>query len=643
MLNNKSLRFKLTLFILSGVSLIFVGIFSYYYHVSSTLLLKTARENSEHLTNEIVNKVENVFLSTAKIPENLAYVLQNSTMEAQNLINFQRIVVEKNREIYGSTIAFEKGEFKPDIDRFAPYFYRNGDTVAYQNLDSEAYNYFLQDWYQIPKEINKPYWSEPYFDEGGGNILMTTYSVPFYNSETQKFRGIITIDISLEWLQDIFSELKIYQSGYGFLITKSGRFVVAPNPDLIMNSSIFDVAELRNDSLLRETGRQMQQGKKGMVELTDPLSERKCWLYYAPFPSSGYSMGIIIPQHEFYAELFKLNRTVIISAFIGLGFLFGVISLISTRITQPLHNLSEITKDIGSGNFDVELPHMITGDEIGMLSRSFEKMQITLKEYIDNLQKATAEKERIQGELRIAHDIQMSIIPKTFPPFPHRKDVDIFGILEPAKAVGGDLYDFFLLDDDHLCVAIGDVSGKGVPASLFMAVTRTLLRAKANATMNMKIHEIVTSMNQDLCSENDTAMFVTFFLAIINLKNGKMQYCNAGHNFPYVIHTDGKVELLDKSHGLPLGVMDMNPYKSDKIQLDKGARLFLYTDGINEAENENHDLFDDFRLAEMMKKLKDEKKPEAIINSVYDEVKKFVGNAEQSDDMTMMTVIYKGK
>ncbi len=643
MLNNKSIRFKLTFFILTGVSLIFIGLFTYYYQISSRLLLKTARENAEHLTNEIVNEVETVFLATAKIPENLSFVIENSSTSADNLIQFLKIVVQNNDEIYGSAIAFEPGQFKADIEKFAPYYYKSGDTVQYQSLAGEEYNYFLQDWYQIPKEIGRSYWTEPYFDEGGGNILMTTYAVPFYHSETRQFRGIITIDISMAWLQDIFNALQIYESGYGFLITKSGRYVVHPDRDLIMNAGIFDVAELHDDKNLRESGQKMLAGKSGLAEIDDPMTGRQSWLYYSSFPSSGYSMGIIIPQVEFYAALDKLNKTVILVAILGLFFLFGVISIVSKRITDPLHNLSELTREIGEGNFSVELPHQDAGDEIGMLSRSFEKMQITLKEYIANLKKVTVERERIQGELRIAHDIQMSIIPKTFPPFPDRKEIDIYAILEPAKAVGGDLYDFFLLDDNHLCFAIGDVAGKGVPASLFMAVTRTLLRAKANSTMNLAIHEIVTEMNNDLCADNDTSMFVTFFLGIFDLRNGELEYCNAGHNYPYIISPDGKMTTLENSHGLPLGVMKESAYQAGKLTLQSMTRFFLYTDGVTEAENLKQQLFDIPRLEALLSKTFGAVSSRQLINTIKVRVSSFTGPAEQSDDITMLSLLYKGK
>jgi sigma-B regulation protein RsbU (phosphoserine phosphatase) len=642
MLNNKSIRFKLTVFILTGVIFIVLGLFSYYYFVSSKLLLKTALENAQHLTNETINKVENVFLASAKIPKNLAFVLENTTISDQEMIKFQEVVVRENDEIFASAIAFEPGEYKKNIKRYAPFFFKEDSLISFQNLDSGEYNYFLQDWYQIPKELNRAYWSEPYYDEGGGDILMSTYSVPFHRKDSDKLRGIITIDISLEWLQKIFQQLKIYESGYGFLLSQSGRYIVHPNEDLVMNASIFDIAESRNDSLLREAGRKMLRGEQSIVEISSPGTKEKFWLYYAPLLSNGYTMGIVIPQKEFYADLYQLNKTVFFSGIAGLIFLFAVISVISKKITLPLRNLSEATKVIGQGDFSVKLPQLTTGDEIGILSRSFEKMQITLKEYIENLKSATAEKERIQGELRIAHDIQMSIIPKTFPPFPNRNDVDIFGVLEPAKAVGGDLYDFFLLDDDHLCAAIGDVSGKGVPASLFMAVTRTLLRAKANKTMQLSIDEIITGMNIDLCSENEASMFVTFFLTIINLKTGEMKYCNAGHNFPYILHADGKLTELNQTHGLPLGVMDLSPYSFDKIQLEKGARLFLFTDGINEAENMEKELFDDRRLRQTLGSMGKEPSPRVIIETMRSRVKKFTGEAEQSDDLTMLSIKYKG-
>ncbi|MBN2600823.1 MAG: HAMP domain-containing protein, partial [Candidatus Marinimicrobia bacterium] len=428
MLKNSSLRIKLSVYILAGTILVIGILFSYYYKVSRRLILESAQENAQHLTMETVNSIENVFRSASKIPENLAYVLETGSYEEQALYRLMASLVRNNSEIFGSTIAFEPGAFFPDSERFAPYFFKEGNRIVQSSLANPEYNYHLQDWYQIPKELNKPVWSEPYYDEGGGGIIMTTYSVPFYQADAghsdKTFRGIITIDISLVWLKEVFEKLSIYDTGYGFLLSNSGKYLVHPNPDNIMNASIFDIAELQHDPHLRELGRKMVRGKRGFTKVKQPFTGQEVYLYYAPFPSSGFSMGIVIPVDELFAVLSHLNRNIVIIGILGLLALLVVISFISGRITQPITRLSMATAQIGQGDFNAALPTIDSNDEIGQLMHSFEKMQIALAEYIENLKKTTADKEKIEGELRIAHDIQMSIIPKTFPPFPDRSDVD---------------------------------------------------------------------------------------------------------------------------------------------------------------------------------------------------------------------------
>jgi sigma-B regulation protein RsbU (phosphoserine phosphatase) len=285
----------------------------------------------------------------------------------------------------------------------------------------------------------------------------------------------------------------------------------------------------------------------------------------------------------------------------------------------------------------VELPAVKGNDEITQLNHSIGKMQHELKEYVANLKSTTAAKERIESELKIANDIQQGIIPKIFPPFPDREDVDLYAVLDPARDVGGDLYDFFFIDDYKLCFAIGDVSGKGVPASLFMAITRTLLRAKVQK--NRPVQEIVKSMNEELCQGNENSMFVTFFLGIIDLKTGKTDYCNAGHNHPYLLKADGTVEEIKGTHGTPLGIFEDIDYKSDKLRLQKGDSILMFTDGIPEAMNANDELFTDQRLAEFLKDYP-LKSPKTITLDLLNEVQQFAGDAVQSDDITILSLTY---
>jgi sigma-B regulation protein RsbU (phosphoserine phosphatase) len=327
-------------------------------------------------------------------------------------------------------------------------------------------------------------------------------------------------------------------------------------------------------------------------------------------------------------------------AIVGFLFILVMIVWIAGSITRPLRALSEAVGHIGAGNLDIELPPVKTRDEVGTLAESFNFMKTSLKQYIAELKETTAAKERIESELKIAHDIQMSILPKTFPPFPNRREFDIFATITPAKEVGGDLYDFFFLDEDHLCIAIGDVSGKGVPASLFMAITRTLIKTKA--TQGLTPDKVLSRVNQDLSIDNESMMFVTLFLGILDTRTGEMEYSNAGHNPPYVIRGDGSRELVVGTGGTALGVLEDCVYRSKKVLLRKGETIFLYTDGVTEAMDRNEALFSDERLVRDLGPLHG-KAPEEVVAGIMDRVKAFSEGVPQADDITILVLRFHGE
>jgi sigma-B regulation protein RsbU (phosphoserine phosphatase) len=244
----------------------------------------------------------------------------------------------------------------------------------------------------------------------------------------------------------------------------------------------------------------------------------------------------------------------------------------------------------------------------------------------------------MEEALKLAHDIQMSMLPKFFPPFPERHEFDIFAAIAPAKEVGGDLYDFFFLDDDHLCFAVGDVSGKGVPAALFMAVTKTLFRA--TASNGGTPGEILARLNAEICRDNESCMFVTLFCAILNIRTGQVDYSNGGHNPPYYLHQSG-VSPLENLGGRALGLVKQSPYESGRMVLKPGEALLLYTDGVTEAMNPSETLYSDQRLEQFLGTHRGSS-PRQIIGDLIGDVRQFVGGAPQSDDITILALLYFG-
>ena len=407
-----------------------------------------------------------------------------------------------------------------------------------------------------------------------------------------------------------------------------------------MHESIFSVAEAADDPELRETGRAMIRGEKGFVALRDHFAGQKAWMYYAPLPSVGWSIGVVFPEEALFAGLRDLNRVVLIIGTTGFAILFLIIVLISGTITRPLRTLAAKAAEIARGNLDIEVSDVTSRDEVGDLSRSFDNMKVALKEYIANLAETTAAKERYESELKIARTIQMSFLPKNFPPFPEYVEFDIYATLVPAKEVGGDLYDFFLLDEDHLFFSIGDVSGKGVPAALFMAAAKTLM--KGTASREMAPSEVLSKVNHELCLENDSMMFVTVFCGILNFRTGEVRYSNAGHNPPLVLRPGRPPEWLPLPEGFLLGTMEDSLYETRQILLAPGDTLLLYTDGVTEAMNGDKLFYEERRLVRVTEE-HGQAPPEELVREILRSVRAFAGSEPQSDDITMLALSFRGR
>jgi len=314
------------------------------------------------------------------------------------------------------------------------------------------------------------------------------------------------------------------------------------------------------------------------------------------------------------------------------------------RISQPLKQLATHAGKLATQDFSepVTGPSDIDGlpkksrDEVGELAESFITMERALRQSVSELKETTAAKERIESELKIAREIQMSMVPKLFPPFPLRPEFDLYATLVPAREVGGDFYDFFFIDDNRLCFAIGDVSGKGVPASLFMAVTTTLFRT--TAVRVSRPDEILFLLNRELCRGNESCMFVTVFCAILDIRTGEVEYSNGGHNLPYFV-SHAETRPLRNTGGMALGFTEDVTYRSEKIMLRAGDGLFLYTDGVTEAMDEEGNQFSEPCLAEFLHQANGSSATE-IIRGAVDQVKNHSGGAPQSDDITALTLKY---
>jgi sigma-B regulation protein RsbU (phosphoserine phosphatase) len=385
-MRNRGLATILSVAILASAAVILTVVFTYNYRASKQVILDEVADNAKDLTRATAYKIEIILRGVEKVPLNLAAVMNNFAFHRPGLLRFIKESVATNPEIYGVAVAYEKHPFDPKKAQFCPYYFHKDGRIVYDPTSetSDKYQYWFWDWYQIPKELDRPMWSEPYFDEGSGNIIMCSFAVPFYREVDgrKEFQGVVDADISLMWLKDVVAAAKISKSGYAFLISPNGVFVTHPDPALIMRQSIFGIAEAQHDARLRQIGRDMIKGGEALVPITDFMNGKKSWMYYAPLPSTGWSLGVIFPEDELYAPVEALHRKIILIAALGLIFLAAVIIVLSRTITKPLRVLARKTATISRGDFTATVPEK-GAYEIAHLAQSFNEMGRQLTDYIE--------------------------------------------------------------------------------------------------------------------------------------------------------------------------------------------------------------------------------------------------------------------
>lgn len=540
---------------------------------------------------------------------------------------------------------------------------QSGITIMFSKfppIENKGYDPRVRPWYKQGSNSKDVSWTETY-EDAFGNGLMVTCSKACVTKDG-RLLGVMAADVTLKDLNDQVINTQIGDLGYALLIDDKGKIIARPgldSDDKKWDESFeFDNLTKTDNVELGTIVNNMIERKSG-VEICSFDSGKK-YIAYAPVASTSWSLAVVMPLDEIVKPIVEtrnkidtltLNTGDYINSFIAdvlkrFGLIFAILLIVvviiavslSGKMIKPILELSNGVKSVGNGNLDY-VHSVNTGDEIEDLAIAFEKMTLDLKMYIKNLKETTAEKERIESELKIAHSIQNSMLPRIFPPFPTRREINIFASMEPAKDVGGDFYDFFFIDENKLCFVMADVSGKGVPAALFMVITKTLL--KNQALLKMPVEEIMTTVNSMLCAENDECMFVTVFLAILEVDTGRLTFSNAGHNPPLLCRLGRDYEWLEMKKGFVLAGMENMKFQASELTLDKGDTIFLYTDGVSEAMDIDGKLFSDPRLKDTLNKLKNLDGKD-LTDGVRNEIKNHVKDAPQSDDITMLVLKYNG-
>lgn len=628
---------RLSIYVLSFTLVVFTTIMVLFYSFSHKKVTHFAIERTHGLLNNIATQISSQLMSVEATMNQAVWIVEENINKPDSLRRVITAVVEKNPLIVGSGIAFVPDYYKDKGKYYMPYAaFRNGgdQEIIYQVLGSQNYDYPCMDWYIIPKLLKQDYWSEPYYDTGGGNFIMSTYAHPLYDKHGNIY-AIFTANISLSMFTDTISKLKPYESSYTYLLSRNGSYLTHIDRTKIMNETIFSDAFEMKSPQQEQIGHEMLAGHTGTMRFNNKGIDS--YAFYTSIPNTGWSVCTVCPSQIILQELDSTSRGLIYTFLIGFIVLFLIVYYIIRRLTRPLEKFSESARAIAIGQFDVPLPKIYSNDEIRTLRDSLVYMQSSLARYISELKQTTASKERIESELSIAREIQMGMIPKIFPPYPDRHDVDLHAILHPAKEVGGDLYDFYI-DDNRLYFLIGDVSGKGVPASLFMAITRSLFRTLSQKELSPA--KIVTGMNSSISDNNESNMFVTLIVGILDLQSGSMKLCNAGHNPPLLIDPNGKTSFLKFKTHLFAGVVENIEYIDEEMTIEKGSKLFLYTDGVTEAENLEKELYGDEKLLDVLS-TSTSLDVRATVETIVESVANHVQEAEASDDLTILVIHYE--
>ena len=576
-------RNNLPLTLIIGAALLLELTSGVLYYSAQNIIHRTVEKLIEREMNAIYLCIRNKLAKVEVTVDNMAWVVADDLEDPDWMYSITQRLVENNPSILGCMVTFVPDYFPQKGHWFEPYAVRRADgTIETMQLGSAEHDYTKIAFYTEAMAKNGGNWCEPYFDKDGAKAMVTTYSVPVHD-EKGKTVGVVGADIALDWLEEVVEEGKFYKSTQRYIVTEKGHLLAG------------------KDSKLFQRALQLVKADEDKVNLETIIDEKGDERHVYFHPVGGNTNWILVSiqnDREVFSKLGKIRANLLLPVLAGL---------------------------------------ILIGFIVWRTSRNLER-----------LRKVNAEKDRIGGELRVASQIQQSMLPHSLI---QHADVDIFGSLVPAREVGGDLYDYYIRDE-KLFFCIGDVSGKGAPSAMVMGVMHSLFRAFSAHENNPA--RMMQAINEISCQGNESNIFVTMFIGVLDLPTGRLRYCDAGHDAPIVIEESGDrsqetgvssqerlVHVPVEPH-LPVGVFDDVKYGVQEMQLEPDSTLFLYTDGLTEAKDSGRKQFGMNRVEEVLRG-DCPIQPRELIETITRRVHQFVGDAEQSDDLTMLAIHYTPK
>ena len=581
----------LTLILLAALLLEVISGIQYYY--THCMLAEELEKRAElELTTKVILTKSNLNLAVNSVNGHLWDVMRN-IHQPDSMLDVAECVLRSHKNLLGCGIAFEPNFYPAKGRLYEPYAYWHDGDVVKAQIAGAHHDYTQNASYQKAVHTREWLWTEPYYYEEA-KTSMITYVQPLKDAK-DSIMAVFMLDLSTDWLGDTLNYRQLYPSSYTLLLSEQGKLIAGPRTTEKNEEDIRRIIAVVNDD---DTGKLLCSKENTRTYSFQSSNGDEAFVFTAKFKTDPrWQMVVVCYEDEVFGPLREVRVNILLMMLVG----FAIMGFIVYRFFMKERDLN----------------------------------------------KTLLKQTRIDSELRIARDIQLKMLPMTYPPFPNRSDLDIYGSLVPAREVGGDMYDFFIRDE-KLFFCIGDVSGKGVPAAMLMASTHSMFRAFSSHGNDPA--QIMYRINESACQGNNSNMFVTIFIGVLNLQTGQLCYCNAGHDRPIVINSNG-ISMLDAKPHLPVGIFDDMHYETEESVLTPNSMMFLYTDGLTEAmaplpatdhnaETVRHNLFGIERVMSNLQHHEAQISAKQLLDSINMAVNNFVGDAEQSDDLTMLAIRY---
>lgn len=628
-MKNKNISYRLSIYFLITETILSVIIILVGYNYLRHSAFESYRYRLQYDVQEVLGDVQNTMDEAVRFTENLTTdYIQRLPLKNPRRYLEMAFKVQTNMLAFGMVTIAENisSQLKPDF-----YFYKSGGNIKSDTGRFKSNIAMTDEWVKSMLYATKPEWSVPFYDSKFGSRVIT-YARPLeFEQDGKILHGTFFCSVSLDRDLVKLKHQKMIKTGFSVLLNEQNLIVYHPDStrtgkdvSLLFNcfgGSEFDIIALLKDRI-------------GGFQILHPncMKNKKTVAIYWPVKSSNWFIINVIPESLFMSELKQITLALVLLILLIGSITAAVMIYLSIRLVSPISVLADDSRKIvEDAGFD-PIPHL---NDLEVLTDSMEKMKDRLAGYRKNTLQSSLDKMEMEKELNLAKDIEMGMVPTKFPLYPDRNDFDCFGRLIPAKIVGGDLFDIFLLDDNQLFISICDTLGKGIPAAMFSVITRTFIRSIANPIT--RLGRMMEVLNDGLSLGRESDMFATVLLGKLNLLTGEFIYCNAGHPYPIILRNNHQEEVLTQSHGIPVGVRSNMKFLESSFILAPGETLITYTDGVTEEYNEDGEFFGMERLISVIKPLH-ELSTQNIVDKTLDILELFRGRADVHDDTTLVAL-----